>query len=53
MADFEIKQYKLMRLLYSFQAKYLQGPFDILAIVPVDCLSGDIFIKGMATQLPT
>ena len=30
----------------------LQGPFDILAIVPVDSLGGDILIEGMTTQFP-
>ena len=31
----------------------LQGPFDILAVVPVDSLGGDILIEGMASQFPT
>ena len=46
-----------MRLLVSIPSApvslHLQGPLDILAVVPVHSLGGDILIKGMATQLPT
>ena len=28
----------------------LQGPFDILAVIPMDSLSRDIFIKSVTTQ---
>lgn len=31
----------------------LQGPFDILSVVPVDSLGRDIPIEGMTTQFPT
>jgi hypothetical protein len=42
--------------IYPSQAptiKYLQGPFNIFAIVPVDSFGRNIFIKGVTTQFAT
>jgi hypothetical protein len=54
MADVEINQYKFYKFtLPSARVKYLQRPFSVPAVVPVNGLGRYIFIKGVATQFTT